>query len=86
MTEAQPPFDAPPGLNPGAGSLSEAELLAKVLQPGMRAAKALDLSEALLRRFGGLRPVLQAEPATCPRRCCGDSAACGPFCRPSLQS
>ncbi len=63
MTEAQPPFDAPPGLNPGAGSLSEAELLAKVLQPGMRAAKALDLSEALLRRFGGLRPALQAAPA-----------------------
>lgn len=48
----------------GAAGLSEAELLAVLLQRGPRAAEALDLSLRLLERFGGLRPLLAAAPGT----------------------
>lgn len=48
-------------LQTGAASrLSDAELLAAVLQTGNRQAAALDLSTRLLQRFGGLRPLLKA--------------------------
>ena len=46
----------------GAAGLSEAELLAVLLQRGPRAAEALDLSLRLLEGFGGLRPLLAAAP------------------------
>jgi DNA repair protein RadC len=45
----------------GVRSLSEAELLAVLLQRGRNAAPALDLSDRLLARFGGLRKLLQTE-------------------------
>lgn len=47
-------------LNSGAASLSEAELLAIIFQRGTQAQTAMELSETLLERFGGLRPMLQA--------------------------
>ncbi len=47
---------------PGATVMSEAELLAVLLQRGSRSASALELSERLLSRFGGLRCLLHAEP------------------------
>ncbi len=47
-----------------AASLSEAELLAVLLQAGWRAEPALDLSRRLLARFGGLRKLLHAERRT----------------------
>jgi len=48
--------------NCSASSLSEAELLAVLLQRGTQAQAAMELSENLLHRFGGLRPMLQASP------------------------
>jgi DNA repair protein RadC len=45
----------------GPSSLSEAELLAIILQRGRNAGPALDLSDRLLVRFGGLRKLLHAE-------------------------
>jgi DNA repair protein RadC len=45
----------------GASSLSEAELLAVILQRGTDAGPALDLSGRLLARFGNLRRLLHAE-------------------------
>ncbi len=42
--------------------LSEAELLAVLLQCGKQAQTAMELSEQLLHRFGGLRATLQADP------------------------
>lgn len=45
----------------GAATLSEAELLAVILQRGQDAGPALDLSDRLLARFGGLRRLLQTE-------------------------
>lgn len=45
-----------------ATSMSEAELLAVLLQRGLKADPALDLSSRLLSRFGGLRKLLHAEP------------------------
>ncbi len=44
-----------------AASLSEAELLAVLLQAGWRPEPALDLSRRLLARFGSLRKLLHAE-------------------------
>ena len=44
-------------------ALSEAELLAVLFQRGRRADEALALALALLGRFGGLRPLLDAPPA-----------------------
>ena len=49
-------------LSSGAASLSEAELLAVIFQRGTQAQTAMELSEKLLHRFGGLRPMLEAEP------------------------
>lgn len=49
-------------LNETARSLSESELLAVLLQSG--SGSALDLSRALLARFGGLRKLLNAERRT----------------------
>jgi DNA repair protein RadC len=45
----------------GVTSLSEAELLAVLLQRGRNPGPALDLSDRLLARFGGLRKLLQTE-------------------------
>lgn len=45
----------------GISSLTEAELLTLVLQRGPDPAPAMDLSDRLLSRFGGLRPLLHAE-------------------------
>ena len=44
----------------GAVGLSEAELLAVLFQRGRGHEQALDLSARLVRRFGGLRPLLRA--------------------------
>ncbi|RMD78877.1 MAG: JAB domain-containing protein [Gammaproteobacteria bacterium] len=44
----------------GAGSLSDAELLAIFLRTGVRGRSALDLARALLARYGGLRRLLAA--------------------------
>ncbi len=48
-------------LNESASSLSEAELLAVLFQRGAHAQPAIVLSEMLIQRFGGLRPMLLAE-------------------------
>jgi DNA repair protein RadC len=45
----------------GVSSLSETELLTLILQRGRDPAPALDLSDRLLTRFGGLRSLLHAE-------------------------
>ncbi|TFF43297.1 DNA repair protein RadC [Pseudomonas sp. RIT623] len=45
----------------GAGSLSDAELLAVFLGSGVRGRNVLELARGLLRRFGGLRQVLEAD-------------------------
>ncbi len=45
-----------------ASLLSDTELLAVLFQRGARAKSAIELSEKLLQRFGGLRPLLQADP------------------------
>jgi DNA repair protein RadC len=56
-----PPLDlADPGSRKPPASLSEAELLARLLQRGRRSAEALRLADGLLRRFGGLRGLLDA--------------------------
>ncbi len=44
----------------GGHELSERDLLAVIFQRGPRADEALELSERLLRTFGGLRPLLRA--------------------------
>lgn len=48
-------------LRKGARSLSAVELLAVMLQRGPAAGTAMDLSQRLLTRYGGLRPLLLAE-------------------------
>jgi DNA repair protein RadC len=48
--------------NCSASLLSEAELLAVLFQCGAQAQAAMELSENLLHRFGGLRPMLHAPP------------------------
>ncbi|SEQ15483.1 DNA repair protein RadC [Ectothiorhodospira magna] len=45
----------------GAAALSDAELLAIFLRTGVAGLTAVDLARNLLSRFGGLRPLLQAE-------------------------
>ncbi|MBK1671751.1 hypothetical protein CKO35_00260 [Ectothiorhodospira shaposhnikovii] len=47
----------------GAAALSDAELLAIFLRTGVAGFTAVDLARDLLRRFGGLRPLLQADLA-----------------------
>ena len=48
-------------LRDSASSLSEAELLAVLFQRGTHVQSAIALSEMLIHRFGGLRPMLLAE-------------------------
>jgi DNA repair protein RadC len=50
-------------LSRGAGSLSDAELLAIFLRTGTRGASAIDVARELLKQFGGLRQLIGA-----PRR------------------
>ncbi|MCG5513073.1 RadC family protein [Ectothiorhodospira shaposhnikovii] len=45
----------------GAAALSDAELLAIFLRTGVAGRTAVDLARDLLTRFGGLRPLLQAD-------------------------
>ncbi len=45
----------------GAAALSETELLAVLLQRGRNAGPAMDLSDRLITRFGGLRQLLHTE-------------------------
>ncbi|MFO7953583.1 RadC family protein [Thioalkalivibrio sp.] len=47
----------------GAGALSDAELLAIFLRTGVAGKSAVDVARDLLSRFGGLRPLLQADQA-----------------------
>ncbi|MEA3411035.1 MAG: DNA repair protein RadC [Pseudomonadota bacterium] len=48
-------------LTRGAHALSDAELLAIFLRTGVEGLSAVDLARELLSKFGGLRPLLQAE-------------------------
>lgn len=50
-------------LSEGSGVLSDAELLAVLLQTGTRGRSAVDLSRDLLQHFGSLRGLLSATPA-----------------------
>jgi DNA repair protein RadC len=47
-------------LERGAKALSDAELVAIFLRTGVRGCTALDLARDLINRFGGLRPLLEA--------------------------
>ncbi|HAZ79594.1 MAG TPA: hypothetical protein DCX08_06630 [Porticoccaceae bacterium] len=51
-------------LSRGAKILSNAELLAIFLRTGVSGLSAIDLASALLRRFGGLTPLLNADQQT----------------------
>ena len=60
----------PPGERPrekllerGAGSLSDAELLAIFLRVGAKGKSAVDLGRDLIERFGSLNGLFAAEPA-----------------------
>src|SRR5689334_17307261 len=46
----------------GIQALTDAELIAILLQFGIKGKTALDLARELLYRFGGLRQLLQAQP------------------------
>ncbi|MGH8455067.1 MAG: RadC family protein [Nevskiales bacterium] len=48
----------------GAAALSDAELVAIFLRTGLPGKSAVDLARELLTRFGGLRGLLDTEPAT----------------------
>ena len=50
-------------LERGAGSLSDAELLAILLRTGLPGESALDLARDILKRFGSLRQLLSADRA-----------------------
>lgn len=66
MTILQWPLEERPReklLARGAGALSDAELLAIFLRTGTRGKTAVDLARELLTRFGGLRPLLEADQA-----------------------
>lgn len=54
-------------LRQGAGTPSDAELLAVFLGSGLRGQSAVDLGRDLLQRHGGLRPLLQRTPAALMR-------------------
>ncbi len=57
----------------GPEALSDAELLAIFLRTGVRGKTAVDLARELLRDFGGLRPLLEADRARfCAGRGLGD--------------
>ncbi len=65
MPSANPGIETAPRrklLKAGAAALSEAELLAVLLQRGRDAGPAMDLSDRLITRFGGLRQLLHTEP------------------------
>jgi DNA repair protein RadC len=47
-------------LQAGASALTDAELLAVILGTGTRGLNAIDLAQALLVQFGGIRPLLSA--------------------------
>ncbi|MCM5705623.1 RadC family protein [Larsenimonas salina] len=51
-------------LTMGPDALSDAELLAIFLRVGVKGRSAVDLARDLLMRFGGLRPLLDADEAT----------------------
>ncbi|MCM2973100.1 RadC family protein [Larsenimonas suaedae] len=51
-------------LTMGPDALSDAELLAIFLRVGVKGRSAVDLARDLLTRFGGLRPLLDADEAT----------------------
>ena len=48
-------------LNKGAASLSDAELLAVMLQTGTRGRTSLDIARSMLKRYGGLVGILAAD-------------------------
>ncbi|WP_027854338.1 RadC family protein [Marinobacterium litorale] len=50
-------------LSRGARALSDAELLAIFLRTGVKGKSAVDLARELLERFGGLRPLVEADQA-----------------------
>ncbi|MBL4580774.1 MAG: DNA repair protein RadC [Gammaproteobacteria bacterium] len=50
--------------NKGAASLSDAELLAVMLQTGTRGRTSLDIARDMLSRYGGLIGLLAADPAS----------------------
>lgn len=52
----------------GAASLSDAELLAIFLRTGVQGCTAVDLARQLLKRFGGLRLLLEADQKTFSRQ------------------
>lgn len=54
-------------LERGASSLSDAELLAVFLRTGVAGMSAVDLARHLLKQFGGLRHLLEADQATFQR-------------------
>lgn len=76
----------------GAAALSDAELLAILLRSGAPGGTVLDLARGLLREFGGLRPLLEAERASfCAARGLGPAkyvqlAACLEMGRRYLES
>src|SRR5437868_4404521 len=49
-------------LSQGAGTLSDAELLAVLLRSGMRGKSAVELGRELMARFGGVKSLLHAGP------------------------
>ena len=59
----------------GAGSLSDAELLAILLRTGLRGGSAVDRAREVLGRFGGLRCLLDADPQqACATRGLGEAS------------
>ncbi len=54
-------------LERGPAALSDAELLALLLRTGVSGQSVLNLSDALLQRFGGLAGLLRAEPSELAR-------------------
>lgn len=63
-------------MNGGVASLSDAELLAVMLQTGVRGKDALDLARELLQGFGGLRGMLDADlPTLCAQPGIGTAKA-----------
>ena len=47
-------------LNQGPGALSDAELIAVILRTGVKGCPVLDLSRTLIKKFGGIRNLLEA--------------------------
>lgn len=67
MTMKNWPHDERPRerlLRQGVGSLSDTELLAIIIQTGTAGCSAVDLSRNVLRHFGGLRALLNADKGT----------------------